>query len=184
MSFLPSKPNASLIDVFKLYPELARPLHEFSQALMRGPSPFSEGDRELIAAYVSALNGCDFCRESHTEVARHFGVAADVVQDLVDDLDEAPVREELKPVLRYVRKLNDAPDEVTQADVNAVFDAGWDETALVHAALVCGQFNLMNRWVEGLGIEADPAVVRMAGEHLHARGYKGIVDLLQKRAAQ
>ena len=180
MSFLPSQPNASLLIVFKAHPELAKRIHLLADALMRGPSPFSEGERELIAAYVSSLNGCDYCRSSHTAVAERFGAAPGLVDDLVEDLDRAEVSEKLKPVLRYVRKLNDSPSTVREADAEAVLEAGWDETALVHAALVCGFFNLMNRWVEGLGIEADPKVVRMAADHLHKKGYQGVVELLER----
>lgn len=39
MSYLRSIPDASLVDVFRAHPELARPLHEFAQQLMRGPRP-------------------------------------------------------------------------------------------------------------------------------------------------
>ena len=70
MSFLRSMPDASLIDVFRASPEFARPLHEFAERLMRGPSPFTPQERELISAYVSGLNRCEFCRTSHIEVGR------------------------------------------------------------------------------------------------------------------
>ncbi len=178
MSFIPSMPNTSLLDVFKVYPELAAPLHEFAEVLMRGPSPFSAGERELLAAYVSSRNACGFCRGSHTAVAERFGMPAGVIDDLDRDIDSAGVPDRLKPVLRYVRKLNDAPSQVSRADAEAVYAAGWDETALCHAVLVCAHFNLMNRWVEGLGIETDPAVVRMAGEHLHKKGYRGVLEVI------
>lgn len=178
MSFLPSMPNASLLDVFRAYPELAAPLHDFAEALMRGPSPFSPGERELIAAYVSSLNACDYCRSSHTAVAERFGVAAGLVDELVRGIDPAPVPDKLKPILHYVRKLNYVPDQMSQSDADAVYAAGWDETALCHAVLVCAHFNLMNRWVEGLGIETDPAMARMAGKHLHKKGYRGVLEAL------
>jgi uncharacterized peroxidase-related enzyme len=178
MSFLPSMPKASLLDVFKAYPELAAPIHEFAEALMRGPSPFSEGERELIAAYVSSMNHCEYCRNSHTAVAERFGVASELVDDLLRDVETAAVPERLRPVMGYVKKLNDAPGEVGEADVRAILEVGWDETAVVHAALVCGHFNLMNRWVDGLGIESRPQMVRMASEQLHARGYQGVRALL------
>lgn len=181
MSFLPSMPNALLLDVFRAYTELAAPLHDFAEVLMRGPSPFSPGERELIAAYVSSLNACDYCRSSHTAVAERFGVPAGVVDELVKNIDAAPVPDRLKPVLHYVRKLNYVPDQVSRADADAVYAAGWDETALCHAVLVCAHFNLMNRWVDGLGIEADPAMIRMAGEHLHKKGYRGVLQALGKR---
>ena len=36
------------------------PMSELFQTVMRGPSAWSIGDRELMAAYVSRANTCDF----------------------------------------------------------------------------------------------------------------------------
>jgi hypothetical protein len=36
------------------------PLNECFQEAMRGESPWSVGDRELMAAYVSKMNECEF----------------------------------------------------------------------------------------------------------------------------
>lgn len=171
-----------MIDVFRASPEFARPLHEFAQRLMRGPSPFTEQERELIAAYVSSLNHCEFCRASHIEVGRHYGTPDDLIDDLMKGIHNAPIDERIKPVLSYVRMLTLAPGRVTKSDVTALYDAGWDDTAVSHAALVCAFFSFMNRWVDGLGIEADAAVVKMAGEMLHKRGYAAVIELLDRAA--
>ena len=37
-----------------------RPLSELTQRVMRGPSEWSVGERELFAAFVSRLNQCHF----------------------------------------------------------------------------------------------------------------------------
>ncbi len=50
--------GARLLDVFARYPETTRPLIEYHEVLLRGPSPLSVAERELIAAYVSGLNAC------------------------------------------------------------------------------------------------------------------------------
>lgn len=171
-----------MIDVFRAYPELARPLHEFAQQLMRGSSPFTEGERELLAAYVSRLNHCAFCEASHTEVAVKYGYDRQLIQQLDLDLAEADITERLKPVVRYVRKLTLLSGQVDETDVTAIYKAGWDDTAVSHAALVCAFFSFMNRWVDGLGIEADPAVVKMAGEMLHKGGYAAVIELLDRAA--
>jgi len=174
MSYLPSAPDATLLDCFKRQPTLAAPLHEFAENLMRGPSPFTALQRERIAAYVSHYNGCEFCRDSHNEVVRHLGGSPEPLAEAADAEDP------MQPVLAYVDRLNRYPAAVSQADVDAVLAAGWDETAVEHAALVCGFFNLMNRWVDGLGIPSDPEVVRMAGSMLHTKGYGAIVDMLRQ----
>ena len=37
-----------------------RPWTDLTQRVMRGPSPWSVGEREIFAAYVSRLNQCVF----------------------------------------------------------------------------------------------------------------------------
>jgi uncharacterized peroxidase-related enzyme len=180
MTFLPSLPNASLMEIFQAYPELSQHIHQFAQVLMREESPFTPAQRELIAAFVSAQNGCEYCRDSHTGVATQLGQPEGLVEKLVNDLETANLDQKMKPVLRYVKKLTLTPNQVTQTDIDAILSVGWDETAVVHANLVCAFFNLMNRWVEGLGIESTPQAVRQASHHLSRYGYQGIVDLVAK----
>ena len=109
MSYLPSREDASLIDVFRAWPALARPIHQFGETLMREDSPFEPGERELIASFVSALNGCEYCRGAHSRAAEHFGLDPKLVDQCVENIDSSDVAEKLKPVLHYCRKLNDRP---------------------------------------------------------------------------
>ena len=178
MSYLPSAPNATLLDAYSAYPEIAKPLHDLAEALMRGPSALGAGERELIGAYVSALNGCAFCRDAHLAAAERFGIDPGLLDQLLAGIEEANVGAHLKPVLGYVAKLNRAPGEVTRADAEAILAAGWPERTLVQAAGLCALFNLMNRWVEGLGIAGDPELARMAGRMIFEKGYGGLSDLL------
>jgi hypothetical protein len=50
-------------------PETGRPLSELAEVLLRGPNTLTRGERELIAAYVSALNDCRYCSGSHSACA-------------------------------------------------------------------------------------------------------------------
>jgi len=181
MTFLPSYPNASLMEIFQTYPELSQHIHQFAQVLMREESSFTPAQRELMAAFVSALNGCEYCQDSHTGVATQLGQPEGLVEELVNDIETANIEANLKPVFHYVKNLTLAPHEVKQTDIDAILSMGWDETAVVHANLVCAFFNLMNRWVEGLGIDSNPRAVGQASHHLSRYGYQGIVDLLAAR---
>jgi hypothetical protein len=91
------------------------------------------------------------------------------------DVDAAPVDARMKPVLRYVRKLTQTPSRMTPRDAEAVFAAGWDERALHDAVSVCALFNLMNRLVEGLGIEADAGYFGVAVQRLATQGYASLL---------
>ena len=50
-------------------PETGRPLSELAEVLLRGPGTLTRGERELIAAYVSGLNDCQYCTSSHSATA-------------------------------------------------------------------------------------------------------------------
>src|SRR6266568_1042178 len=120
MAYLPSLPDdAVLLDVFRAYPQTARPLLAYHQALLRGPSPLSVAERELIAAYVSGLNACRYCHGVHTATAQAFGIPEGTLAALLDDVGTAPVAEPIKPLLRYAGKLTLTPARMTPADVGA-----------------------------------------------------------------
>jgi len=179
MSYLPSLPDdAPLLDVFRAYPEVAGPLLDYHQALLRGPSPLTVAERELIAAYVSGLNACGYCHGIHRATAEVFGIAEGTVTALLADVDTAPVAERMKPVLRYVGKLTLTPSRMTPTDAQAVLAAGWDEKALHDAVSVCALFNMMNRLVDGLGVTAGEDYPRVAGRRLVDIGYTGLKKLI------
>ena len=179
MPNLPSlKSGATLLDLFRLFPETSKPLIEFHEALLRGASPFSEGERELIATYVSSLNQCRYCQGVHAATAELLGVSASTIRQLEWNLDAVP--EKIQPVLRFARKLTQQPSSVTKTDADAVLTAGWDETALYHAIAVTALFNFMNRLVEGAGIEIDAAYVKPASERLAKRGYLPLIAMFTK----
>ena len=153
MALLRSLPeNATLADLRRTYFDLLEKLPPYGHRLMRGPSPLTPGERELIAAFVSGVNSCRYCHGAHSLVARAFGVDEAVLAASLDNTDVAPVDARLKPILRYVRKLTETPSRMTAADAAAVYDAGWNDEALLHAIAVCAYFNNMNRLVEGAGI--------------------------------
>jgi uncharacterized peroxidase-related enzyme len=172
MALIRSLPeNATLADLRRAEADLFEKLRPYGHHLMRGPSPLTPGERELIAAYVSGVNSCRFCHGTHARVAQAFGMDETVVRSLLDDIELAPVPARLKPILRYVRKLTETPSRMTAADAAAVYEAGWSDQALIHAIAVCAYFNNMNRLVEGAGIVGAPEDYAAGAERLVAEGY-------------
>jgi uncharacterized peroxidase-related enzyme len=163
--------NATLPDLVRANADLLEMLRPYGQRLMRGPSPLTVGQRELIAAYVSGINCCRYCHDSHDLVARAFGIDDTTLTAALADLQMAPIDVRLKPILQYVRKLTETPARMTEADSAAVYDAGWSDEALLHAVAVCAYFNNMNRLVEGVGIAGAGKDYSAAAERLIRDGY-------------
>ena len=53
-------PVPQILYLFAYKPAMTEHLSRFTQELMRGPSPLSPGQRELIAAFTSSRNQCPF----------------------------------------------------------------------------------------------------------------------------
>jgi uncharacterized peroxidase-related enzyme len=185
MALLRSLPeNATLADLRRTYADLLEKLRPYGQRLMRGPSPLTPGERELIAAFVSGVNSCRYCHGAHSLVARAFGVDEAVLAKSLDDIEVAPIDGRLKPILRYVRKLTETPSRMTAADAAAVYDAGWSDEALLHAIAVCAYFNNMNRLVEGAGIVGTSEEYSVAAQRLVEHGYLRGVERKKTRASR
>src|ERR1700735_226968 len=59
-----------VLDVVKLVKYRAdfygAPMSDVTQEAMRGPSSWSVGDRELMAAYIAKADRCEFCTKAHS----------------------------------------------------------------------------------------------------------------------
>ncbi|MEL0111429.1 MAG: carboxymuconolactone decarboxylase family protein [Rickettsiales bacterium] len=184
MPFFKSHPEtAGPANVFTAYPEIYRLWSEMSQALMNGPSPLSSGEREMIASFVVGVAGCKFAYVAHSEAAYAHGVKEGLIDELIADIDTADINDKLKPLFKFVRKLTLTPGEMTQADADAVFAAGWDEKGLHDAIAVTARMCFMQRIVEGHGF--TPMSREVARENARKRAELGYVNLypeFQKKA--
>src|SRR5260370_27651714 len=81
------------------------PMKEFTHEAMRGPSAWSVGDRELMAAFVSKTNACAFCIGAHTATAARAYQDNAKVHAVLSDLEPAPIEEPLRATLSLFGKL-------------------------------------------------------------------------------
>jgi len=183
MPFIKSMPeDAGPSIVFSAYPEIYGSWVEMGQALMNGPSPLTQGEREMIQAYVAGLVDCRNSYEGHVAAAHAWGIENGLIDKLLSDLDSAPIDDKFKPLLSVVKKLTLAPNAMAQADVDAVFAAGWDEKGLHDAIAVTARMNFMCRIVQGYGF--TPRGPEHAKERAEKRRKLGYVNLYPSLAAR
>lgn len=184
MPFFPSMDeDAGIAQIYKARSKTYLPWIQMGEAVMTRDGPLSQGERELLATYVSSLNDCDYCREAHAPSMMLHGIAREVVDALIADIDSAPVDERLKPIFAFAKKLTKAPATLTQADADLVFAAGWDEDGLNAAIEVTCRFNFMNRLAMGYGLtppDADKAMANAKRRQQH--GYARMHDSLMEGA--
>lgn len=176
MPFLASLPeDAGPPNIYVRYPEIYGPWSAMSQALMNGKSPLSQGERELIQAYSTAVAGCEFVYVAHSEVAYAWGIERGTIERLLKDPNDASVDARLRVLLAFVRKLMLTPNEMTKADADAVLAAGWSEDALHDAVGITARSAFMHRIVGAYGF--TPLTREAAAKKAHKRIEHGYVNL-------
>jgi AhpD family alkylhydroperoxidase len=145
---------------------------EFTHEAMRGPSAWSVGDRELMAAYVSKVNESAFCVGAHTATASQAYQDGPRVAAALADLESAPVEEPLRATLRMLGKLT-AEGRLSVEDMRDVLAAGVSPQQVQDALAVCAAFNTTGRLADAFGFEMlSPEGFEAGAKYLLKRGYR------------
>jgi uncharacterized peroxidase-related enzyme len=139
---------------------------------MHKECPISAGLRELIAAYTSSLNQCEFCMKAHAAVASKLLGDEALVWSVIRDPDASALEDKEKALLRFVRRVTLAPASITAADTQQLNAAGWDDASIYYAISACALFNFYNRWISASGVNpvSDEAFKNLASR-MAAVGY-------------
>jgi uncharacterized peroxidase-related enzyme len=155
-----------ITSAFAFRPETAKPMRELAEVLLRGPSTLTSGERETIAAFVSARNDCHFCHASHrAAAAHHLGGDYAVVDAVNRDYQSAAVSPKLKALLRIAGKVQESGRHVTPEDVEAARAVGATDIEIHDAVLIAAAFCMFNRYVDGLA-----TFTPIGDEHYDAMG--------------
>jgi uncharacterized peroxidase-related enzyme len=131
---------------------------------MHEDAPIGIALRELIAAYTSSLNHCEFCMKAHAAVAAHLYKDEALVQSVLRDPERSPLPEKDKAMLRFARRVTLESGSIDETDIAALHAAGWDGTSIFYAIAACALFNFYNRFVSANGVKpvSDEAFRRLA----------------------
>lgn len=148
------------------------PMKAFTHPAMRGPSAWSVGDRELMAAFVSKMNACAFCIGAHTATAAMAYQDEAKVLEVLSDLETAPIEEPLRATLRLLGKLT-REHTVNVGDMRAVLSASVSREQIEDALAVCFAFNTTDRLADAFGFFVPgPKGFEAGAKFLLRRGYQ------------
>jgi uncharacterized peroxidase-related enzyme len=167
------QPVLDVIKLVKYRPDFyGGPMQKVTHEAMRGPSAWSVGDRELMAAVVSQANDCEWCTKAHGAVARGAYQDQAKVSAALNDLETAPIEEPLRAILGMLRKL--AREQTVNADdMRAVLAAGVSGQQVEDALAVAFAFNTINRLADAFGFFVPgPEAFEAGARYLLARGYR------------
>jgi uncharacterized peroxidase-related enzyme len=119
-------------------------------ALSKGSLP--RPTHERIALAVAEANGCDYCLSAHTYLGRH--VAKLDEQEMTINRTGKSTDPKADAAVRFARKVMDARGHVSDADVRAVRDAGYDEAQIIEIV----QHVALNTWTNYINSVAKTEV--------------------------
>lgn len=155
-------------------PETGSYLYELVQVLLRGPSPLTEGERELIAAFVSNRNNCKFCMQSHAAAARCLmHDEAFIVDDVLGNLDISQTGAKMTALLNIAAKVQVSGKLVTSRDIEDARQAGATDLDIHDTVLIAATFCMFNRYVDGLDTYTPekPEEYLEMGKRMASNGY-------------
>ncbi|MBK7977023.1 MAG: peroxidase-related enzyme [Deltaproteobacteria bacterium] len=156
-------------------PETAGPLCDLAEVLLRSAHSLSRGDRELIAAFVSSRNECDFCCQSHSAfAAKQLDGGRSVVSEALRAPEAAPISDKMKALLSIAAQVQKSGKAVTPASIDAARAAGATDLEIHDTVLIAAAFCMYNRYVDGLAAvtPTDPTLYDQMAERIVADGYR------------
>jgi uncharacterized peroxidase-related enzyme len=147
------------------------PMGDWTQAAMRGPSPWSVAERELMACMVAKWNACAFCVGAHGAVAAN-EMQRPAVNEVISDFHAAPISGRLKSALAFLEVMTLCPKDLKAEHAKAALSAGVSAEALIDAIAVGALFGIVTRYADALDFEMPtPEEFERAANMLLKRGY-------------
>ena len=163
-------------DVIKtsLYrPELfGRPWIALLRETIRGPSPWTPGERELLGAFTSRLNECPYCADIHAGTAA-LALATPIDGEAIERWREGGFGPRITAAFALLEGVNAPTDDPPVEAVRAAREAGLTNDEIRDALHVQFVFNVVNRLANALGFGWAGEADRVAGIRvLHRIGYR------------
>ncbi len=121
---------------------------------------------EAIGVYVSSLNKCNYCVEHHFAGMMRLLDNADRADAVRRALEKRRPQDAFEGAelagLNYARKLTLTADQLVEADIKTMRQAGLDDGQILEINQVTAYFCYANRTVLGLGIDTEGDIVGLS----------------------
>jgi uncharacterized peroxidase-related enzyme len=122
-----------------------------------GKGELEPATRERIALAVAEVNGCDYCLSAHTYLGKNLAKLSEA--EIAANRDGSSTDSKADAAVRFAVKLVKARGHVSDADVQAVKKAGYNDAQLIEIVLHVALNTLTNYVNEVAKTEIDFPVV-------------------------
>lgn len=155
-------------------PQTAGPMSKLANLLLRNNEGLSSTDSELIATYVSYLNECFYCHQSHGAIAAcYLDGNKELVEQVRQDYQSADISDKLKALLTIAASVQKGGKYVTSEQIEKAREAGATDKDIHDTVLIAAAFCMFNRYVDGLAANTpgDLSTYELRAKQVAEKGY-------------
>jgi len=125
-------------------PSHFRPFFAYWEALVE-ESTLARAEIEMIVVTVSGINDCYYNRVAHGALLRVYGDDPELADQLFTDYRSADLGDEHRLLLDFAVTLTESPGAITDADIDRLREAGFDDRTVWDVGSLTAYLNLTNR---------------------------------------
>lgn len=145
-----------ILKCFGTNPAFVRQMVDLSSTLLFADGYLTRQQKEMIATYISRLNDCPYCLDSHGFFLLVHGSPEEVAGKIIaGEIGEAAISEAERHLLLYVGKVNGESFKTTKEDVELLRDLGWQNEQIAEAVHVGTMMGLCNRVANAFGLPSQ-----------------------------
>jgi len=161
-----------IVSLFMYDKETAKNISALAETIMRRARPqgLSVGQRELIASFVSKVNECNFCCDSHSACTAEY-LGQDVVDEVIRNQNAEYLPPRMQSLLSVAACVALLDREQLSKQIAIAKEQGANDEEIHDTVLVAAMFCMCNRYVDGLGTTFKAGEPEEGGRGLAKYGY-------------
>ena len=155
-----------ILKCFSSSPEMLKIIIQLGSTLVFSEGVLGRRIKEMIATYVSSLNECPYCLDSHAASLRSQGGDEALLNALLTgDLGDVTISTPESYLLEFIRKVTVESHKVDDIDILDLRASGWDEKQIAESIHMAAMFACFNRVANAFGLPSQDVL-----KHFHETG--------------
>ncbi len=128
----------------------------YHDALMDREHGLSKAEREMIVVATSAARDCLYCVVAHGAILRIRAKDPLIADYVATNYRQAAITERQRVMLDYAVTLSTTPEVITDADLDELRKAGFDDEEIWDISAITAFFSMSNRLAHAFAIAPNP----------------------------
>lgn len=157
-----------ILQCFATHPPLLAHMMGLAKSMLFVDGALGRRHKEMVSAFVSASNRCNYCADSHAWSFRMQGGSVPALDAaLACDPESHSITTEERTLLRFVKKITEDSGSIVRSDIEAMRGSGWSDLQIAEAIHVTALFATFNRVVNAFGLPSQELLKQFEEPRAH-----------------